>query len=149
MKKFYATLVLLLCSLLVLVLALSVSAQELKSTKVLTYHGESENWVGDFTLEISKGAITKLGNIKYQGEDVGSVGWVSCTFQTGIGTTISKSLLAGVHPLNSPIGEKGTLTSYSVAGSSNERISTYSKVKIVKVTVEWDEKTESFNLYKQ
>ncbi|MEK3977519.1 hypothetical protein MKY37_00345 [Psychrobacillus sp. FSL K6-2836] len=147
MKKFYATLVLLLCSLLVL--ALSVPAQEIKSPKVLTYHGESENWVGDFTLEISKGAITRLGKIKYQGEDVVSVGWVSCTFETGIGTSISKSLLAGVHPLNSPKGEKGTLTSYSVAGSSNERISTYSKVKIVKVTVEWDEKTESFNLYKQ
>ncbi|MCK1999644.1 hypothetical protein MPH47_20870 [Psychrobacillus psychrodurans] len=49
MKKIYATLVLLLCSLLVL--GLSVSAQEIKSPKVLTYHGESENWLGDFTLE--------------------------------------------------------------------------------------------------
>ena len=147
MKKFFATLVLLLCFLLVL--ALSVPAQEIKSPKVLTYHGESENWVGDFTLEISKGAITRLGKIKYQGEDVVSVGWVSCTFQTGIGTTISKSLLAGVHPLDSPKGEKGTQSSQTVAGSSNERSNLYSKVKVVKVTIEWDGKTESINLNKQ
>ena len=147
MKKIYATLVLLLCSLLVL--GLSVSAQEIKSPKVLTYNGESENWVGDFTLEISEGAITKLGNIKYKGEDVGSVGWVSCTYEAGTGSQTSKSLLAGVHPLDSPKGEKGTQSSKSVAGSSNERSNLYSKVKVVKVTIEWDGKTESINLYKQ
>jgi len=147
MKKIYATLVLLLFSLLVL--GISVSAQEIKSPKVLTYHGESENWVGDFTLEISEGAITKLGNIKYKGEDVGSVGWVSCTYEAGTGSQTSKSLLAGVHPLDSPKGEKGTQSSQTVAGSSNERSNLYSKVKVVKVTIEWDGKTESINLNKQ
>ncbi|MFJ5770087.1 hypothetical protein [Psychrobacillus sp. NPDC093180] len=145
MKNLYTTVV--LCFLLVL--GLSVSAQEIKSPKVLTYHGESENWVGDYTLEISEGAITKLGSLKFKGEDVDSVGWISCTYEAGTGRTTIKSLLAGVHPTDSPIGEKGTLSSKTVVGGSKEGNNLYSKVKVVKVTVEWDGKTESFNLYKQ
>lgn len=142
MKKFYSTFVLLLCSLLIL--GLSVSGQDLKSSKVIGYHGESENWLGAFTIEFSKGGITKLGNIEYIGEDVGSVGQVSYTYETIAGTLSGTSLLAGIDSPASPIGEKGTLSSKSVGGNRN----LYSKIEVVKVTVKWDGKTESFNLYK-
>lgn len=124
MKKCYATFVLLLCFLLIL--GLSVSAQEIKSSKVISYHGESKNWLGDFTIEISQGGITKLGIIKYKGDDVDSVGQVSCTYVTIFGTLSSKSLLAGMDSPDSPIGEKGTLSSKSVVGSSNS----YSKIEV-------------------
>lgn len=72
MKKLYTTFV--LCFLLIL--GLSVSAHEIKSSKVgegeekssevLTYHGEDENWVGDFTIRISEEGITREGNLKYK-----------------------------------------------------------------------------------
>ncbi|MCM3358071.1 hypothetical protein [Psychrobacillus sp. MER TA 171] len=123
--------------------SLSVSAQETNSSKIM-YQGESENWKGDFTIEISEGAITKLGKIKYKGKDVDSVGQVSCTYETIAGTTSTKALLAGLDSIDSPIGEKGTLSSKSVIGNSN----LYSKIDVIQVTVNWDGKTESFDLYK-
>ncbi|WP_093061118.1 hypothetical protein [Psychrobacillus sp. OK028] len=62
--------------------------------------------MGDLTIDITNRGITRLGKIKYKGEDGGSVGQVICTFEVGTGRLTSKSLLADVHPLDSPIGEK-------------------------------------------
>ncbi|KAA0955476.1 hypothetical protein FQ087_12755 [Sporosarcina sp. ANT_H38] len=111
---------------------------------MLTYHGENENWVGDFTIGISEEGITRLGNLKYKGEDVDSVGQVSVTFETIFSKSSSKSLLAGLDSPDSPIGEKGTVSIKSLSGNGNP----WSKVEVVKVNAEWDGKTESFNLYK-
>ena len=139
MKKLYTTFI--LCFLLFL--GLSVSAQEIKSSKVLTYHGEGENWVGDFTIGISEEEITRQGNLKYKGEDVDSVGQVSVTFETTFSKSSSKSLLAGLDSPDSPIGKKGTVSTLGKSGNTNP----WSKVEVVKVNVEWDGKTESFSLY--
>ncbi|MGE7921493.1 hypothetical protein ACQKM9_21560 [Viridibacillus sp. NPDC093762] len=98
--------------------------------------------MGDFTIDISKEGVTKIGNIKYKGEDVDSVGQASCTYDTIFGGQSIKSQLAG---MDSPIEERGTLLSKAVVGNNNN---VYSKVKFIKVTVKWDGKTESFNLYK-
>lgn len=141
MKKLYPTFI--LCFLLIL--GLPVSAEEIKSSKVLTYHGEGENWVGDFTIGISEEEISRLGNLKYKGEDADSVGQVSVTFETTFSKSSSKSLLAGLDSPDSPIGEKGTVSTKSLSGNGNP----WSKVEVVKVNVEWDGKTQSFNLYKQ
>ncbi|MEK4485698.1 hypothetical protein MHH81_08845 [Psychrobacillus sp. FSL H8-0484] len=141
MKKFYATFVLLLCS---LILGLSVSAQELKSSEVLTYHGEDENWVGKFTIGISEEGVTRQGYLKYKGEDVVSVGQVSVTFETIFSKSSSKSLLAGLDSPDSPIGEKGTVSTLGKSGNAHP----WSKVEAVRVYVEWDGKAEMFFLYK-
>ncbi|MEG0260981.1 MAG: hypothetical protein RR595_11495 [Lysinibacillus sp.] len=142
MKKNNAIFVLLLY--LLLILGLSVSAQETKSSKVISYHGESENWLGSFTIEYTKEEVMEQGKIKYKPEDVGSVGQVTCIFETITGKTTSISQLAGIS-IDSPIGEKGTLSSKSVAGNINFN----SKMDVVNVTVKWDGKTESFTLYKE
>ena len=145
MKKLYTIFV--LCFLLIL--GLSVSAQEIKSAKgegekksseVLTYHGEGENWVGDFTIGITEEEITKQGNLKYKGEDVDSVGQVSVTFHTIFSESSSKSLLAGLDSPDSPIGEKGTVSTLGKSANTN----LWSKVGAVRVDVEWDGKAELF-----
>lgn len=142
MNKSKIPYVLLLCT--ILILGLSVSAQETDKPKLISYHGESENWAGTFTIEFTEAGITKLGNIKYKGEDVDSIGYVSCTYETIAGTSSITSQLAGLSKMGSPIGEKGTLSSRGAGGNIN----LYSKIEVVKVTVEWSGKTESFNLYK-
>lgn len=147
MKKIYTTFVLFLCFLLIL--GLSVSAQESEKSKVISYHGESEHWLGDFTIEFKGETITKLGKIKYKGEDIDSVGLVLVTFDTITGKSTSSGSLAGLSTIDSPIGEKGTRTSRGIIGSNDQVNDSYSKLEVVKVSVEWSEKTESFNLYKK
>ncbi|MGN7410918.1 hypothetical protein [Sporosarcina sp. SAFN-010] len=141
MKKLYPLLA--LCFLLIL--GFTVSAQEIKSSKVLTYHGESENWSGAFTTEVLNGVVIQEGILKYKGQDIDSTGPVSCSFETTAGGLSSTSRLAGSSGTNSPIGEKGTHKSTGKGGNIN----LFSKVEIVKVTVKWDGKVESFILYKQ
>ncbi|MGE7625426.1 hypothetical protein ACQKMD_21235 [Viridibacillus sp. NPDC096237] len=141
MKKFNATFFLLLCS--ILIMGLPVSAQELKPTNVVSFHGESENWVASFSTDLLEGGITTEGNLKYKGKDVDSVGQVSCTYETSAGGLAMFSLLAGTS-IGSPVGEKGTLSTKGLGGNVN----LYSKIEVVKVTVKWDGKTELFNLYK-
>lgn len=143
MKRNYATFALFLCTLLIL--GLSVAAQKSDTPKVISYHGESENWLGAFTAEFTGKRITELGYIKYKGKDVNSVGLVEVTYETNSGGLSSISYLAGLDSIDSPIGEKGTQTSSGAVGNNNQ----YSKTKIIKVTVEWSGKTETFNLYKQ
>lgn len=140
MKKLYQLFA--LCFLLFL--GFTVSAQEIKSFKALTYHGESENWSGAFTAEVLNGVVTQEGVLKYKGQDVDSIGQVSCSYETTAGRLSSTSLLAG-SGTDSPIGEKGTQKSTGMGGN----IKLFSKVEMVKVTVKWDGKVESFNLYKQ
>ena len=113
---------------------------------MFTYHGESENWLGDFTIETSEEGTTTLGYLKYKGEDIDLVGQVSSKYETVYGELSSKSLLAGVNSPYAPIGEKGTS---SAKGMSGRDSNSYSKVEVVKVIVKCDEKTEAFELYKQ
>lgn len=141
MKRLYTTFV--LCFLLIF--NFPVSAEEIEPSTVLTYHGESENWVGDFTIEISEDRITRLGEIKYKGEDLDSVGQVTYMFKTAFGKTTSKSLLAGLDSPYSPIGEKGTASTKVISGHGSN---SYSKIEVVRLSVKWDGGTESFNLYK-
>lgn len=147
MKRNSAVFILLFC--FSLILSLSVSAQELEKSKVIYYHGESENWLGDFTTEFKGETITKLGKVKYKGTDVDSVGFVLVTFDTITGKSTSSGSLAGLSTIDSPIGEKGTRTSRGVIGSNAKVNDSYSKLEVVKVTVEWGENKETFNLYKQ
>lgn len=142
MKKLYTIFV--LCFLLIF--NLTVSAQEKSSSKVFTYHAESENWVGNFTIETSEEGTTTIGYLKYKGEDIDSVGQVSSKYETVYGELSSKSLLAGVDSPYAPIGEKGTSSAKGISGRDSN---SYSKVEVVEVTVKWDGKTESFILYKQ
>ncbi|WP_274309967.1 hypothetical protein [Solibacillus daqui] len=124
MKRIYAIFMLLLCSLLIL--GLSVSAQETDKPKVISFHGESENWLGAFTVEFTGERITELGYIKYKGEDVNSVGLVEVTYETNSGGLSSISYLAGLDSIDSPIGEKGTSTTKGAVGNNNQ----YSKTKL-------------------
>lgn len=140
MKKLYPLFA--LCFLLIL--GFTVSAQEIKSSKALTYHGESENWSGAFTTEVLNGVVIQEGILKYKGQDIDSTGQVSCSYETTAGGLSSTSRLAG-SGTDSPIGEKGTQKSTGKGGNIN----LFSKVEMVKVTVKWDGKVESFNLYKQ
>ncbi len=110
----------------------------------MSFQGEGENWSGTFTAEIPDGEITQAGKLKYKGQDLDSLGRVICTFETAAGKIVAESLLAGTST-DAPIGEKGTIESIGMGGNK----SLMSKTEVVKVTVKWDGKSESFNLHKQ
>ena len=110
----------------------------------MSFQGEGENWSGTFTTEIPDGEITQAGKLKYKGQDLNSLGRVLCIFETAAGKIVAESLLAGTS-IDAPIGEKGTIESIGMGGNK----SLMSKTEVVKVTVKWDGKSESFNLHKQ
>ena len=128
-----------------LIFGLSVSANEFTAAKTTSFQGESEHWSGTFTAEIPDGEIALAGKLKYKGQDLDSLGQVLCTFETAAGKIVTESLLAGSTSINAPIGEKGTIESIGIGGNK----SLMSKTEVVKVTVKWDGKSESFDLRKQ
>lgn len=102
-------------------------------SKDFTFSGESDNWQADLKVHQSNDFEKQEFLLKYQGEDVNSVGEISYTVKS----------MGSFGRTGALLEENGSLKDYSEADPTNAKVNENTEVQ---VTVEWNDKTETFKL---
>ncbi|WP_223490599.1 MULTISPECIES: hypothetical protein [Sutcliffiella] len=121
---------------IVITLFITVLLLSACGSKDFAYSGESNNWQADLKVHQSSGFEKQGLLLKFQGEDVKSIGPITYKVDSvgSFGGTRDK------------LQENGTVEDYSEANTTNAQVSEHTEVE---VTVEWNGKTETFKLTKK
>ncbi|MBX0356861.1 hypothetical protein [Halobacillus sp. Nhm2S1] len=107
------------------------------STQTLNYSGETENWSADLKVnQTSDDYQSQELVLKYKGDDVNEVGPIDYNVDS-----LGSFGRGGV-----TLKENGTIVDSATSNPTNAKVSEHTEVE---VTVEWNEKTETFKLSKQ
>jgi hypothetical protein len=120
---------------LLVVLLLLLSAC---SSKTFTFIGETENWSAELKVtQTSNDYETQEFKLQFKGEDINSVGEINYNIDTNSGGFGYSDVI---------LNKKGFLTGRDEANPTNAKVIENTEVK---VTVEWNGKTETILLSKK